>query len=1275
MLRAGQVDGIDPDITSRHDVTISLAPASSSVLARVAETIGGLPRILLRDTDPGEEPSPLVQPGSAEMPAPSERPDRYQLFGEIAHGGMGAVLRGRDSDLGRDLAVKVLLESHRDKPDLVRRFIEEAQIGGQLQHPGVVPVYDIGAFADHRPFFTMKLVKGRTLAAILGERGRVSAPSPPQGERGRVSAPSSSLRTTPGAGATGLASDRPRLLSIFEQVCQTMAYAHTRGVIHRDLKPSNIMVGSFGEVQVMDWGLAKVLPRGGVADDAGAGKEDDHETVVATARSGSSTELSQAGSVLGTPAYMAPEQARGEIDRLDERADVFALGSILCEILTGEPAFTGRTSSEILRKAGRGDLDPALARLDACDAERELIGLAQECLAPERDDRPQSARVVAEAMTAYLAGVQERLRAAELARVEADARAVFERKRRRLTLALAASIIGTILVAGGGWALNERQRQERQRERQERAQRVELPLREAQLLHGQAERAGDDRDHWIAAVDAARALERLAGDADEPSRQAIGGLVKAVIEGAAAAERDRQLLDRLRVIYSGGFDDPDGSVTDAMLAAAFREAAFDVDILDPKSAAERIRARPPKVVQEVAVGLDSWALLRRRTRPREPEASHRLEAAARAADPDLLRNRLRDIWSAADAKVRHAELLELARHAAGRGWPLQTLLLLSQALVHLGDDDARLELLRRVQLDHPESFEVNFWLGLAFMRAHPKQEDEAIRFLSVARVLQPDSGHTLAHLLEGRGRWDEARAIYEELTRRLPGDGQQWVCLGTFLRARGEREAGAALARAITITREQLRLDPAFPHGHCSLARALVAEGKVAEAIAEFREAIRLKPDDLKAHVQLGDALRGQGRADDAIAEFQEAIRLWSDDVEARLALGALLCDVRHEYAAATAEFRTVIRLQPDLATAHYYLGNALRGQGKVAEAIGELRNAIRLNPNDVGPHQSLGSALCDVMHDYGAAVAEFRTSIQLQPDNAASHVNLGNALRGDGRMTEAIREFRESIRLVPDRADAHIGLGAILCDVVHDYDGAAAEFRQAMRLQPESVAANINLSVSLAGSGEFTESLEILRRARSLARTQPELHRLTEHLLIQIERQARLAARLPAVLRGEQKPPVGAEAAEFAQVTFELRHYAASAELYAQAFRAGPPPAEALLAAHRYDAARAAAMAGAGMGHGQPRPDAPARTRWRQQALDWLRASLAFHAKRLESDAAEAKAQVRGALEGWKLDRELAGIRDEAPVATLPEPERKACRALWAEVDKALKACEGGSP
>src|SRR5678815_4516483 len=162
-------------------------------------------------------------------------------------------LKGHDTDLGRDVALKVLDEELAKRPAVVQRFVEEAQIGGQLQHPGIVPVYELGLMADERPYFTMKLVKGHTLASLLQRR------KSPADERGR-------------------------LLAIFEAVCQTVAYAHSKGVLHRDLKPANVMVGAFGEVQVVDWGLAKVLRRGGVADEKRA--QDPMLTVIETVRSG-----------------------------------------------------------------------------------------------------------------------------------------------------------------------------------------------------------------------------------------------------------------------------------------------------------------------------------------------------------------------------------------------------------------------------------------------------------------------------------------------------------------------------------------------------------------------------------------------------------------------------------------------------------------------------------------------------------------------------------------------------------------------------------------------------------------------------------------------------------------------------------------------------------------------------------------------------------------------------------------------------------------------------
>jgi serine/threonine-protein kinase len=480
-------------------------PAGASVLQVLGANLPDMPRVHLREPLT-EGITPVNRPGSPEMPeteSPADFPPRLQLVGEIARGGMGAILKGRDVDLGRDIAVKVLLETHRGKTELAQRFIEEAQISGQLQHPGITPIYELGVFPDQRPYFTMKLVKGQTLATQLEAR-------------------------------KDLLEDRPRFLGVFAQVCQTLAYAHARGVLHRDLKPSNIMLGAFGEVQVMDWGLAKVLSEGGVADDKRTGRghpRPENVSVIRTARSQESDASeagshTQAGTLLGTPAYMAPEQARGEVELVDERADVFGLGAILCQILTGQPPFTGK-SAEAQRKAQAGRLDDAYARLDGCGADAELLALAKRCLAAEPWDRPRHAGEVAEQVTEYQHAVAERLRQTELARaaeearaIEARATAAQERRAKRMTLALAASVLLTMALSGGGWLWLRAEREDR-RNRANRA--VSDALNQAIALHEQARTAQG------------RAALDLAARAREQARQAEGLAVGGLVDAALAA--------------------------------------------------------------------------------------------------------------------------------------------------------------------------------------------------------------------------------------------------------------------------------------------------------------------------------------------------------------------------------------------------------------------------------------------------------------------------------------------------------------------------------------------------------------------------------------------------------------------------------------------------------------------------------------------------------------------------------------------------------------------
>ncbi|MBL8864098.1 MAG: serine/threonine protein kinase [Planctomycetia bacterium] len=329
--------------------------------------------------------------------------DRYELLFLIARGGMGEVHRARDRVLNRDVAIKLLLPGAGDVEIARRRFLHEASIGAQLQHPNIPPVYDLGTLPDTLPFLAMKLVKGQTLGEMLKERDRLDA-------------------------------DRGRFVAIFESIAQAIGYAHSRGVIHRDLKPSNVMVGAFGEVQVMDWGLAKFQTDATELTPQDAAASTFHDPRAAD------DSRTSVGSVMGTPAYLPPEQAIGAVGKVNERSDVFGLGAILCAILTGQPPFVAKDAEATRQLAAQGKLEDAFARLDASGAEPELIALAKRCLHPVAAERPANGSEVAAAVAALRSESEARARRAEVARAASDAR--------RRVLAWSAAAVIALLVVG-----------------------------------------------------------------------------------------------------------------------------------------------------------------------------------------------------------------------------------------------------------------------------------------------------------------------------------------------------------------------------------------------------------------------------------------------------------------------------------------------------------------------------------------------------------------------------------------------------------------------------------------------------------------------------------------------------------------------------------------------------------------------------------------------------------------------------------------------------------
>ncbi|MBA4063731.1 MAG: hypothetical protein C0501_08460 [Isosphaera sp.] len=636
-------------------------------------------------------------------PVAAAGPPGYELLDEVGRGGMGVVYRARDAALGRDVAVKVLRDRYGPGSAAAVRFVEEARITGQLQHPGIPAVYQVGAMAGGRPFLAMKLIRGRTLDHLLRAGEAVDVPA------------------------------------VFEGVCQAVGYAHSVGVVHRDLKPANVMVGAFGEVQVMDWGLAKVLtgpPRrqGPAADpEAPAARPE-----VPTARDPEGA-LTEYGSVLGTPAFMAPEQAAGESDRVGTRSDVFGLGAILCALLTGRPPFGGTAGEEVRRNAAAGRTEEALVRLGACGADPGLVALCRRCLAPDPADRPGTADEVAAAVAALRRSADDRARQAERDKLAAEVRAAEQAKRRR-AVQWAAGAVAAVLLAGVAGTT-------------------------AGLVRANAARA--DADTARGEAEAARLAE---------ADQRRSAEDKAAEAGAVATFLEDRVFAAARPKGQDGGLGKDVTLRDAITASL---PALGAGFADRPLVEARLRR---------TVGGTFYYLGEARAAAEQCERARAVYADRLGPDhPDALASAhdLANCYAAlgrlADALRLREEVAAGRRRVLGPGHPdtlagLQNLANSHAALGRfpeaVGLHEEVLAACRRVlPPDHPDTLRAmsNLAVGLAGLGRYADAVELAGQVLSARRrLLPPDHPHTLASLHNSAaisaaaGRHAEGLVLYEE---------------------------------------------------------------------------------------------------------------------------------------------------------------------------------------------------------------------------------------------------------------------------------------------------------------------------------------------------------------------------------------------------------------------------------------------------------------------------------------------------------------------------------
>ncbi len=826
--------------------------------------------------------------GSDSVGAPSEVGRRFRVLRPHAEGGLGKVSVARDEELHREVALKEIKEHHADHPESRARFLVEAEITGGLEHPGIVPVYGLGAYADGRPFYAMRFIKGDSLKDAIQHFHETKGP----------------LNGGPRA------LELRQLLGRFNDVCDAIGYAHSRGVLHRDLKPGNVMLGKYGETLVVDWGLAKPVGR----------PDETHDGEEPTLRPASAGDAAptQYGQAIGTPAYMSPEQAAGKLDELGPATDVYSLGATLYCLLTGRAPFERGDLGVMLPRVQRGDFPrPRQVRRDV---PRALEAVCLKAMALRPQDRYATPRDLAADVEKWLAD-EPTTAYREPWRVRA-----WRWVKRHRTAVSATAAAAVAVLALGSVLLWSFLSQRWELVRQTTAELDSVRDLRDQGRFGEARSAMARAEHLLTLGDPAGVAGR--------ARQARKDL-------EMAAELDEAPLLASRSTRKGGYEK---EAVVRRYRELFRGYGIDPAVPDPAEAASRIRASDLR--EQLVVALDFWASW---LPPRDVEWARLVETAGRA-DGDQVRRGLRAAWAQADGQA-------LQRQLEGRDLSsLQptTSAAIAEVFMQQGSVSRAEQVLRAVQQVHPNDFYVNHVL-YEVLDESPAHRDEALGFLRTAVAVKPDSPgvhNNLGTLLAEVGRREEAEAEYRRAIRIQDDNALAHNNLGLLLNGSGRRkEAEAEYRRAI-------RIEDDLALAHNNLGVLLYYTDRREEAEAEYRRAIQIQDDYAEAHNNLGNLLDDAGRRDEAEAEYRRAIQIQDDLALAHYNLGLLLAKDAGRPEEAEKEYHRAIQIKDDYAEAHNNLGALLGGLGRQEEAEREVRRALQIKDDLAEAHVSLGQLL-----------------------------------------------------------------------------------------------------------------------------------------------------------------------------------------------------------------------------------------------------------------------------------------------------------------------------
>ncbi len=847
---------------------------------------------------------------------------RYERRGELGRGGMGAVHAAYDTSLGREVALKILIAPD-PSPEAIARFTREARITGQIAHPNIPPVYELGLTPEGQPFLAMKLVRGSSLRDHLDARRE---------------APRDTSRF-----------DRAHQLDVLARVGEALRCAHAHGVIHRDLKPDNVMIGEFSEVLVMDWGLAKQL--------------DAVDAVEPTEPGGgeSSPLRTQDGAVAGTPAYMAPEQARGEIAALDARTDVFALGALLYEMLTLSPPYVGGTVFATLTQAQEAAWLPVAERLrldrsGGPTPPPELASIAHRAMAAEPAQRYASV----EDMLADLRAFREH-RPVSAHRDGVRARAVkWTQRHPQAALVLACALV-LGLVSSQLSAARERQR--------------------AQALQASAER------------DLAMAKERAERErADQLAQTA--DLIFTDEAKAAVLEFER--------VWTA-------AQASGMTPAQFRAKVGDQEVARFLSAHEglfrvcKLTSRRPTAEDHAhravlrhlggnlagarddldqALALSPsfvWAIV--------------LRAGVRQALGDL-EGALADSDLALTLNPSHVSAIGnrgIVRAAKG------------ELAASIADFDRAIGL-------NPEYADAYCNRGTA--RRLLGDAPGAIADYTKAIALEPRNvdalvGRAIAHHLTGA--IDRAIADYDRAIELDPRSVDAWVNRGFAHHERGEPK------RALADYDEAIALDPRRVAAYIGRGDARLACLDVAGAKEDFDQAIALDSRNAVAFQNRAVARSRSGDAQGALADYDRAIELDPRMTAAYVRRGRERQGLG-DLDGALVDFDRAIELDPRSADARYRRGVARQAKGSTSEAMADYDQAHALDPSNPEILYSRGNARFST-GDFRGAIAEYDQALGCDATYWRAAGNRGTALARLGDTSGAVRSYLDAYRQCPDAA------------------------------------------------------------------------------------------------------------------------------------------------------------------------------------------------------------------------------------------------------------------